>query len=65
MTAKMNIKLKYVNWVLVVLILSINMFVLASPLLPQLELWKRKKDTEAVAGLPYKTGSVDDGKTTD
>lgn len=48
-------KLRYINWLLVVLILAINLYVLASPLLPQLELWRRKKDSAAVAGLPYKT----------
>jgi len=48
-------RLKYVNWLLIFLIVAINGYILLSPLLPQLELWRRKQQVEAVSGLPYKT----------
>ena len=48
-------KLKYVNWLLVGLILLINSYVLLSPIVPQLELWWRKRQAQATAGLPYQT----------
>jgi len=43
------------NLGLIILILIVNGYTLLSPLLPQLDLWKRKHDTAAVAGLPYAT----------
>jgi LPXTG-site transpeptidase (sortase) family protein len=46
---------KKANSLLVLAIVLINGYILISPLLPQLELWKRKHQTAAVAGLPYKT----------
>ena len=55
-------RLKYVNWLLVILILAINGYVLISPLLPQIDLWRRKHQAEAVAGFPYKTQLDTDSK---
>lgn len=48
-------KLKYANWLLIALILLTNSYILLSPLLPQLDLWWRKHQTQATAGLPYQT----------
>lgn len=47
--------LAWVNIVLVVLIVAINGYVLAAPQIPRIELWRHKRQTNAVAGLPYKT----------
>ena len=52
---KPRFKLKYINWLLVVLIILINGYVLVAPLLPQLDLKKRQHKVQAVAGLPYKS----------
>ena len=48
-------RVNYVNWFLVFLILTINGYVLLSPLLPQIELWWRKRQSQGVGGLPYQT----------
>jgi len=48
-------QLKHFNLFLICLILLIDGYILVSPALPQLELWQRKHQTAAVAGLPYKT----------
>ena len=53
-------RLRYVNWLLVFLIIAINSYVLLSPLIPQIELWWRKHQTQATAGLPYKTNLESD-----
>jgi LPXTG-site transpeptidase (sortase) family protein len=50
-----NRNLRYINWCLVALIILINGYLLAAPLWPRFELWKRQRQTAAVAGLPYKT----------
>src|SRR3989344_1487418 len=57
-------RLKYANWLLVFLILVINGYVIVSPLLPQIDLWWRKHQTQAVAGLPYQT-KTDQSKNCD
>jgi len=54
-------KLRYANLLLVFLIVLINGYVLLSPLLPQLQLWWRKNQAEATAGLPYKTNLDSNG----
>lgn len=54
--------LAQVNLLLVVLIVSINGYILLSPLLPQLELWMRQRRSSSVAGLPYKTQLSSDNK---
>ncbi len=50
-----NLNYKYLNYGLIGLILVINCYLVVSPFLPQLDLWKRKHNTATVAGLPYKT----------
>jgi LPXTG-site transpeptidase (sortase) family protein len=46
---------KKANTVLAFLIIVVNLYVLASPFVPQLRLVVRKQHVKAVAGLPYKT----------
>lgn len=57
-------RLRYANWLLIFLILIINGYIIVSPLLPQIDLWRRKQQTQAVAGLPYQT-KTDQGKNDD
>jgi LPXTG-site transpeptidase (sortase) family protein len=52
---KIHFGFKQANIILVLAILAIDGYVLVSPLLPRLDLWKRQHQTAAVAGLPYKT----------
>jgi len=60
-----KIRLKHFNWLLVFIILAINLYVLVSPLLPQIDLWRRKQEAAAVAGLPYKTNLDSSSKKDD
>ncbi|OGL24801.1 hypothetical protein A2884_02430 [Candidatus Saccharibacteria bacterium RIFCSPHIGHO2_01_FULL_48_12] len=62
--SRFSIKLRYANWLLIFLIVVINGYIIVSPLLPQLDLWRRKQQTQAVAGLPYKT-ETDQAKNDD
>lgn len=57
-----KLRLKHLNRILIVVIVAINGYLLLSPLLPQFDLWKRRHQTAAVAGLPYKT-QLDKSKT--
>lgn len=43
------------NWVLVLLIVLVNGYILISPLLPRFDLWRRQHQAAAVSGLPYQT----------
>ncbi|HSX17857.1 MAG TPA: hypothetical protein VLE51_00675, partial [Candidatus Saccharimonadales bacterium] len=55
MTEPNEKSLRRANFLLAFLIVAINLYILASPLLPQIDLWRRKHQAAAVAGLPYKT----------
>jgi len=47
--------LRQINYLMAALIIIINGYIAVSPLWPQFDLWKRRHQTAAVAGLPYKT----------
>lgn len=51
------------SWLLVLVIVVSNFYVLSAPLLPQFQLWLRKNQARAVAGLPYKTHLSDGGSS--
>ena len=56
-------RIRTVNLCLAALVILINGYILISPLWPQFDLWKRKHQAAAVAGLPYKTKLDKDSST--
>jgi sortase A len=47
--------LRYINRILICLIIAINLYVLVTPFIPQLQLWLRKRQWHGISGVPYKT----------
>jgi len=53
--ARRQLPLRGINFGLIFIILAINLYIIAAPLVPKFNLWRHKQQTQAVAGLPYKT----------